>query len=251
MPPKQFTPKVVESLLVKSHRRCCICHNFTGNKMIIHHIENDGGNEEDNGIPLCLNCHAEVKAYNPEHPIGRKYTPSELKKHRDQWFDIASKISFIQEVAPSSISIDEFPQGSSLFNFVSKVIEKYSILIYGNQINSLIKEKIILSLIFLLSEFPIFYAIYYDKDLLTSQPTLLLITTLFGIIPLSLVGVIEKTRCEVCKNVGSLEYFESKLIKEVSINENTINKTYDVNFKCKACGALLSRIERVKIKSIN
>jgi HEAT repeat protein len=41
-----------------------------------------------------LDCHAEVRAYDPKHPKGRKFTPSELKKHRDQWFAICSASPF-------------------------------------------------------------------------------------------------------------------------------------------------------------
>jgi len=90
MSPKPFPPSVVESLLVKCHRHCCICHKPCGSKMIIHHIDPDGGNNEDNGIPLCFDCHSDVRAYDSSHPIGRKYTYSELKKHKDQWFALCS-----------------------------------------------------------------------------------------------------------------------------------------------------------------
>lgn len=90
MSPKSFPPSVVESLLVRCHRHCCICHKPCGTKMEIHHIDPDGPNSEDNGIPLCFDCHAEVRAYDPKHPKGRKFTPSELRKHRDQWFALCS-----------------------------------------------------------------------------------------------------------------------------------------------------------------
>lgn len=49
-----------------------------------------GGDEIDNAIPLCFDCHAEVHAYNPNHPRGRKFTASELKAHRDQWLAICA-----------------------------------------------------------------------------------------------------------------------------------------------------------------
>ncbi len=88
-----FSQDVQEDLLVKSGRCCCLCHKYKGNKMNVHHIiqEADGGsNEANNGIPLCLDCHAEVMAYNPRHPVGKKITPSELRKHRDQWFALVA-----------------------------------------------------------------------------------------------------------------------------------------------------------------
>jgi hypothetical protein len=40
----------------------------------------------DNAIPLCFDCHAEVGHYNIQHPKGTKFTPTELKRHRDNWY---------------------------------------------------------------------------------------------------------------------------------------------------------------------
>ncbi|MCW4050567.1 MAG: hypothetical protein NWE89_12615 [Candidatus Bathyarchaeota archaeon] len=248
MPPKPFPPIVAESLLVKSNRRCCLCRTFKGTKIEIHHIEPDGGNDEDNGIPLCFDCHADVGSYNPNHPKGRKYTPSELKKHRDQWFDMVSKVTFIQDITSNSpLSIDEFPQGSSWFNVVSSLIEKYSQYVYDNQTTPLIKEKIIMVVLFVLFETPIFYAIYFNRDILTGYPTYLGISIILGLIPLSILEISERTRCEVCNNIGSLEYFESKLIKEDESND-VVSKVYDVDYKCKSCGVILNKIERKELK---
>lgn len=84
-----FSPLVAESLLVKAARCCCLCRQFKGTKLEIHHIDTkaEGGlGAAKNGIPLCFDCHADVKNYNDEHPKGRKYTPSELMRHRDAWF---------------------------------------------------------------------------------------------------------------------------------------------------------------------
>src|SRR5580704_6958047 len=83
-----FDQVEVEGLLVACHRRCCVCHRWCGTKMEIDHIEQraDGGSDEiTNGIALCFDCHAEVHAYNPRHPRGRKFTPTELRAHREQW----------------------------------------------------------------------------------------------------------------------------------------------------------------------
>ncbi|MBC8064554.1 MAG: HNH endonuclease [Chlorobia bacterium] len=55
----------------------------------MHHIveESKGGpNIADNGIPLCFDCHADVKHYNAQHPRGTKYSGSELRKHKVEWF---------------------------------------------------------------------------------------------------------------------------------------------------------------------
>lgn len=63
--------------------------------MELHHIKQaaDGGdNSADNCIPLCLDCHAEVRSYNPHHPKGRKFTETELKGHRDKCYALHSLI---------------------------------------------------------------------------------------------------------------------------------------------------------------
>lgn len=81
---------VAERALVNSGRHCCLCHKFCGFKIELHHIiqRSEGGADTDeNCIPLCLECHAEVKAYDPGHPIGRKYNASELREHRDRWYE--------------------------------------------------------------------------------------------------------------------------------------------------------------------
>jgi len=83
-----FSNKVADEVLVKCSRHCCICGKFT-HKMQLHHIKAfaDGGDDTiDNCIPLCPDCHANVKADNPKHSLGRKYTENELKGHRDKCY---------------------------------------------------------------------------------------------------------------------------------------------------------------------
>lgn len=58
-------------------------------KIELHHIkqQSEGGEDTfENCIPLCFDCHAEVKAYDPRHPKGRKFTETELRAHRDNWY---------------------------------------------------------------------------------------------------------------------------------------------------------------------
>ncbi|MBK8897128.1 MAG: HNH endonuclease [Candidatus Competibacteraceae bacterium] len=84
-----FPPSIREEALVNSGRRCCVCHEFSGRSINIHHIiqEADGGlNTIDNAIALCLRCHSEAGHYNSHHPLGTKYSPTELIKHRDNWW---------------------------------------------------------------------------------------------------------------------------------------------------------------------
>ncbi len=85
-----FTLDVKENALIACGRCCCICHKFCGIKIEVHHIrkEADGGpNTEDNAIPLCFDCHADMRSYDHKHPKGNKYTESELRRHRDNWYD--------------------------------------------------------------------------------------------------------------------------------------------------------------------
>jgi HNH endonuclease len=89
-----FPRAVRDEALVKSHRRCCVCHEFGGRSVNVHHIhqEADGGaNTIENAICLCLRCHAEAGHFNPRHPMGTKYSPDELRAHRDQWWQHCAK----------------------------------------------------------------------------------------------------------------------------------------------------------------
>jgi hypothetical protein len=84
-----FPPPVKESALVSCARHCCVCHRFRGLKIECHHIvqEADGGeNSYENCIPLCFDCHADMRSYDDRHPRGTKYRPDELRNHRDAWY---------------------------------------------------------------------------------------------------------------------------------------------------------------------
>ena len=84
-----FSQSIADEVFVRCGRHCCLCGTYAGQKMELHHIKQaaDGGDDSiENCIPLCLNCHADVKAYNPRHPKGRKFTETELRGHRDKYF---------------------------------------------------------------------------------------------------------------------------------------------------------------------
>jgi hypothetical protein len=81
--------EVREEALVRSGRHCCICHKFCGIKIEGHHIieRADGGTDTlENCIPLCFDCHSDMRSYDFKHPKGTKYTTTELKRHRDNWY---------------------------------------------------------------------------------------------------------------------------------------------------------------------
>src|SRR5262245_36596228 len=114
---KSFPQKDVDDLLVKCHRRCCICHRFCGVKIETDHItprEQGGSDTIDNAIPLCFECHAEIHSYNDKHPRGRKFHPNELKTHKEQWLEICRNNPAIflnanrnSDVGPLQSLIDE------------------------------------------------------------------------------------------------------------------------------------------------
>lgn len=84
-----FSETIKTKAMVACGRYCCICHKFCGNNMEVHHIKAhaDGGNDTfDNAIPLCFDCHAEVRQYDSKHPKGIKFSEKELIQHRDNWY---------------------------------------------------------------------------------------------------------------------------------------------------------------------
>lgn len=116
-----FDRNEVADLLVKCHRRCCICHRFCGVKMETDHIipkAEDGEDTIDNAIPVCFECHAEIHAYNDKHPKGRKFTSEEIRGHKEQWLEICKTNPEVftepskYEVGPIASLIDELD-----FNF--------------------------------------------------------------------------------------------------------------------------------------
>ena len=69
----------------------------------MHHIqpESTGGlNTYDNGIALCFDCHADAGHYNPKHPRGTKFSPSELRNAKDNWLQIV-KDNNVQQATDS------------------------------------------------------------------------------------------------------------------------------------------------------
>ncbi len=84
-----FPQNIKETALVACGRCCCLCHKFCGTKIEVHHIieESEGGDSSaENAIPLCFDCHADMRSYDYKHPKGNKYSLPELKKHRDNWY---------------------------------------------------------------------------------------------------------------------------------------------------------------------
>jgi len=113
-----FPESVRVELFVACNRRCCVCHRFCDVKMEIDHIvqkKDDGEDILDNAIAVCFDCHAEIHHYNPNHPKGSRFTPPELKMHRDQWLDFCrNNTTALAEKSPSN-------EGGSLERLLSEL----------------------------------------------------------------------------------------------------------------------------------
>lgn len=85
-----FPDNIRIDALVACGRHCCLCHKFCGTKIEVHHIHFSGEKGDDsfeNALPLCFDCHADMRSYDYNHPKGTKYSESELKRHRDRWYE--------------------------------------------------------------------------------------------------------------------------------------------------------------------
>ena len=92
--------KVRDDVLIKCKRHCCYCEEYKGINIVVHHIKQkaDGGEDSmDNAIPLCFDCHSNIGMYNPHHPNGNSFKPTELKRIRDEFYikakDLSRKLS--------------------------------------------------------------------------------------------------------------------------------------------------------------
>ncbi|NVK64977.1 MAG: HNH endonuclease [Flavobacteriales bacterium] len=99
-----FQKSIKEKAMLASARHCCVCNRYKGVKMEVHHIQQlaDGGsNTFENAIPLCFDCHSDAGHYNDKHSKGTKFSPSELKKARSQWYEKVAKDSIPVKLAIS------------------------------------------------------------------------------------------------------------------------------------------------------
>jgi len=115
-----FPQTVKTDAMVACERHCCLCKELKATKMECHHIvpEADGGsNTFENCIPLCFDCHAEVGAYNPNHPRGTKYSSDELKQRRDAWYQEVKARRTLRDFVRSGnepIELESFEEARSV-----------------------------------------------------------------------------------------------------------------------------------------
>ncbi len=96
-----FSPQVKETILLDTARHCCVCHRYAGMNVEVHHIKpqaSGGLDTYENAIAVCFDCHANAGHYNPAHPKGSKYSPSELKKAKERWIKIVKENKIEQPI---------------------------------------------------------------------------------------------------------------------------------------------------------
>lgn len=77
---------LVDEIMVKCGRHCCICRRFKPTHLQVHHIveRNEGGTDEpDNLIAICLTCHSDVHTMTK---LTRRFTQKEIKLFREEVF---------------------------------------------------------------------------------------------------------------------------------------------------------------------
>ena len=100
-----FPQSVRDQILIDAARHCCVCHRYKGVKVEVHHIEPEasgGENIYENAIALCFDCHADSGHYNPKHPRGTKFSPVELRKAKENWFEMVESHNIQQPTEPDN-----------------------------------------------------------------------------------------------------------------------------------------------------
>lgn len=103
---KDFKEKEKMQRLLWCDRHCCVCEKACGINIEFAHIDQEGGNNIDNAIPVCYECHALISIYNEKHPVGNKFRHKELKSRREQIYDKYTRhvVAPIQYIISSDIN---------------------------------------------------------------------------------------------------------------------------------------------------
>ena len=153
-----FSEDIKIKAMVACGRRCCICHKFCGNNMEVHHIKAraDGGEDVfENAIPLCFDCHAIVRQYDPRHPKGIKFTEKELIMHRDTWYNKIEKSAAAENNGMrrnGAELIEEYYQNDYQKNMLQRIsdgkelmsfIQRADCIIYDEEARNIEEAKIV------------------------------------------------------------------------------------------------------------
>jgi hypothetical protein len=80
-----FPDSVAARLLADCKRYCCVCWKSCGGRIQLHHIVPGGSDDEENALPVYLDCHAEIES---KSNMVRRFTEEELRNHKRGWLEI-------------------------------------------------------------------------------------------------------------------------------------------------------------------
>jgi hypothetical protein len=96
-----FSPDTKARMFVRCARICCLCLKQCGTNIEAAHIVAEavgGPNDEDNGIPACMDCHTEISHYDPKQPKGNKFTTDELRLRRDRIYQLVDSGALFAQI---------------------------------------------------------------------------------------------------------------------------------------------------------
>lgn len=122
---------VATTLMFRSDRTCCVCHQ-RGEPIQIHHMdEKPGNNDPDNLAVLCFHCHDETQT---KGGFGRKLDAAQVRHYRDDWHqrvearrEAADKIALARVVGQTQPTVstrtrrDALPDPAKLANYIRTV----------------------------------------------------------------------------------------------------------------------------------
>ncbi len=93
-------------MFIKCGRLCCLCLKQCGINLEAAHIfdkHKGGSDDEDNGIPLCFDCHQEIGGYNKKHPKGNKFSTEELKAKRNRVYSLVDSGAIYAQIIAEQV----------------------------------------------------------------------------------------------------------------------------------------------------
>lgn len=112
-----FGKDVKLKCLLWSDRHCCVCGKRCGLDIEVAHIDEkrkEGKSSQDNAIPVCYKCHADMGRYAKWHPRGNKYRFEELKKRRNQIYE-----GYTSSLIPGILAVVHPAHGEKSFQLPS------------------------------------------------------------------------------------------------------------------------------------
>ncbi len=127
---EKIPDEVGAEILAKCGRCCCLCRRFRPTYLQVHHIieqAKGGTNDPDNLIAICLTCHSDVHA---KRAFTRRFTPEELRQHRDAVFALVADGKLVPPEEDDSVStryegigLAGFPQESGFPDLPTEAVD--------------------------------------------------------------------------------------------------------------------------------